>query len=111
VGSSAAKNTANNSDTIIKSLVNNFGKNPESSRNFTWYTTPAIKNGILQYCAKSSFEGFDKSNIITVNAQSSETKTNADKRVIHKVQLNNLKAGTEYVYRVGTGKGGFGHSR
>lgn len=44
---------------------------------------------------------------VTVKAQSNVTKTNTDKRVIHKVQLGKLTAGTEYVYRVGTGKGEF----
>jgi predicted phosphodiesterase len=103
VGSTAKKSAGE----ILRSVINNFGKDPQTTRNFTWYTSEAYKGGVLQYCENNAFSGFDKSNIITVNAQSHLTKTNADKRVTHKVQLSNLKAGTEYVYRVGTGKGEF----
>lgn len=82
------------------SVVNNFGKDPKTEHNFTWYTASSIKNGAVEYCPKDQFNGFDKTNIMKAYARNYETKTDADTRMIHKVELNNLKPGTEYVYRV-----------
>lgn len=99
--------TALTQTSLPKSLTNNFGKDPKISRNFTWYTSSSVKKGVLEYCAKNKFKGFDKANVIKVMDESYETKTYSDKREIHKVELNNLKPGIEYVYRVGDQIGGF----
>lgn len=82
--------------------MSNFGKDPGTGRNFTWITSSATKSGVIEYCAKDKFNGSDKNNIIKVAAKSYETKTDLDKRAIHKVELVDLKPGTEYVYRVGS---------
>lgn len=84
-----------------RSVINNLGEDPKTGRNFTWVTSVSVKNGVVEYCRQNEFKGFDKSNIVKAIAQSYETKTDSDKRTIHKVQLKNLLPGTEYVYRVG----------
>ncbi|HEY5587219.1 MAG TPA: metallophosphoesterase family protein [Ruminiclostridium sp.] len=99
--------TAITQNPLPKSIINNFGKDPRISRNFTWYTDTSIKKSILEYSVKDKFYGFDKTNIVRVTAQSHEVKTNSDKREIHKVELINLIPGTEYIYRVRNDKGGF----
>lgn len=82
------------------SVVNTFGKNPESQRNFAWISSPSNKSGIIEYCPKNEFKGFDSSNIIKTAAQSYSLKTDIDNRMVHKVALSGLKPGTEYIYRV-----------
>lgn len=93
--------------TAFKSITETFGEDPESGRNFTWITSAAVKTGVVQYCDKISFEGFDKPNVTEVTARSYITSTDADTRAVHKAQLGNLKPGTEYIYRVGDNAGGF----
>lgn len=91
----------------FKSITETFGKDPETGRNFTWITSVSVKTGTVQYCEKNSFKGFDKPNVTSVTARSYTTRTDADTRAIHKAQLENLKPGTEYIYRVGDNAGGF----
>lgn len=86
---------------LPESVVSTFGKNPETGRNFTWITPLDTKNGVVEYCVKDKFKGFDKVNIQSATAKSYKTNTDNDTRIIHKVELVNLKPGTEYVYRVG----------
>nr|WP_315019595.1 metallophosphoesterase family protein [uncultured Aminipila sp.] len=82
------------------SVINNFAKDPTTGRNFTWNTPLSNKTGVFEYCRKEEFQGFDSMNIIKVIAQSYETKTDKDTRMIHKVSLKNLEPGTEYTYRI-----------
>lgn len=88
-------------------VISNFGNDPTISRNFTWYTLASASTSIVEYCEKGLFKGFDKANIIKVTAQNYDVITNLDRRVIHKVELGNLKPGTEYIYRVGDAINGF----
>ena len=90
---------------IPKSIINTFGKDPATGRCFTWNTSTAVKNGVVEYCIQDEFKGFDKSNISRAAARSYEAKNDLDKRIIHKAELKNLKSGTEYVYRVGDAGG------
>lgn len=96
-----ASGAASAQTAIPKSIINTFGKDPTTGHCFTWNTSAAVKNGVVEYCVKDEFKGFDKSNIIRVAAWSYEVKNDLDKRMIHKAELKNLKCGTEYVYRVG----------
>ncbi|WP_027398616.1 purple acid phosphatase family protein [Anaerovorax odorimutans] len=82
------------------SVINNFGKNPATERNFTWNTPISNNKDVLEYCLKDEFHSFDDINIKKVTAKSYETKTDADNRVIHKISLKNLKPGAEYIYRI-----------
>jgi acid phosphatase type 7 len=94
-------------NTMPGSIVNNFGKDPKTERHFTWFTSTSSKTGVIEYCTRDTFHGFDKSNVIRVKARSYETKTDKDTRVIHKAEIKSLKPGTEYVYRVGSSLNGF----
>lgn len=94
-------------NTLPASIVNSFGKDPGTERNFAWFTSPTVKNSMIEYCAADRFAGFDKGNISRKVAYRYETKTDRDTRTIHKVELKNLKPGTEYVYRVGSKLGSF----
>ena len=82
------------------SVINNFGKDPATDRNFTWITSPSNKTGLIEYCPKSEFKKFSSSNITKAAATSYKVKTDTDNRMVHKVSLNKLKPGTEYIYRV-----------
>lgn len=82
------------------SVINNFGKDPATDRNFTWITSPSNKTGMIQYCPKNEFKNFNSSNIIKVTTTSYKVKTDTDSRMIHKVALSKLKPGTTYIYRV-----------
>jgi Predicted phosphohydrolases len=86
---------------VPKSIINTFGKDPETGHCFTWYTSAAEKNGFVEYCIKDKFDGFGRSNILRVKATSYVSKNDQDTRVIYKAELKNLKPGTVYVYRVG----------
>lgn len=83
-------------------ITNNFGKEAETSRNFTWSTEATIQTGLIQYCALDQFFGFDKDNIETVESQNYETQTDLYQSITHKVELVGLNPGTDYVYRVGS---------
>ncbi|HVI41327.1 MAG TPA: metallophosphoesterase family protein [Anaerovoracaceae bacterium] len=85
---------------ISISVINNFGEDPATERNFTWDTPPTIKTGLIEYCPRTKFKGFNSNNIIETPALSYESKTDAGSRMIHKISLDNLKPGTEYVYRI-----------
>lgn len=85
-----------------QSIISNFGKDPQTQRNFTWITSMAEKSGEIEFCAQDEFKSFGSGNIVRIKAKNYETKTDLDSRVIHKVELVNLRPGTEYVYRVGS---------
>jgi len=67
-------------------VINNFGKHPETERNFIWLTSSFVKTGVIEYCIKDEFNGFDKNNIVRVQAKSYETRTDLDTRMVHKVE-------------------------
>lgn len=90
-----------------KSVFMNFGKDAENSINFTWNTSVKVKTGVVEYCPKEIFNGFSRANIHKVTALNYEAKNDKDSRTIHKAELNKLKPGTEYVYRVGNGTDSF----
>ena len=85
-----------------QSVTSTFGRDAETAHNFTWVTSPDIKVGVIEFCEKAEFKGFDRNPIQSKEATSVVTKTDSDIRMIHKVELSNLKSGTQYVYRVGT---------
>ncbi len=85
-----------------QSITNTFGNDAATTHNFTWVTSPNIKVGVIEFCDKDEFTGFDQDNIQIKSASSVLTKTDSDTRMIHKVELENLKSGTQYFYRVGT---------
>lgn len=91
----------------FKGITETFGEEPETERNFTWITSAQVKTGVVQYCEKNGFGGFDRQNVTEVAARSYITRTDDDTRAVHKAQLENLKPGTEYIYRVGDNAGGF----
>lgn len=70
-------------------------------------TSAKIETGVVEYCETSSFQGFDKPNVIRVAARSYITNTDAEQRAVHKAQIENLKPGASYTYRIGSDKGGF----
>lgn len=82
------------------SVINNFGENPSTDRNFTWLSSASHKSGVIEYCPKNEFKGFDNTNIIKTAAQTYSIKTDIDNRMVHKVALSRLKPGTEYIYRI-----------
>ena len=84
-----------------QNITSTFGKEAKSEHNFTWVTNTGVEEGRIEYCERVEFKDFESENIIRVLANSYETKTNNDKRVIHKVELKNLKGNTDFVYRVG----------
>src|SRR5665647_532496 len=86
---------------IPQSITSTFGKEAETMHNFTWITSKDINNGVIEYCVKDEFTVFEQKNIQTAVALSYGTNTDTDARMIHKVELRNLKPGTDYVYRVG----------
>ena len=84
------------------SITTNFGEDPGTGCNFTWFTSKPVKTGFVEYCKRKDFVGFDKSNIVRVEAKSTARKTDIDNRTIYKAAVNHLLPGTEYVYRVGS---------
>lgn len=87
------------------SITNNFGTDPETGRNFTWFTSASVKTGFAEYCKRTDFIGFGKPNIVRLEAENHAVKTDLDSRTIHKATVNHLLPGTEYVYRVGSSGG------
>ncbi len=83
-------------------ITNNFGENSSSQHNFTWETSLEIKTGGIEYCLKDQFSGFEKSNISKIVSTNYLDYTDVGNREIHKVEVGNLQAGKEYVYRVGS---------
>jgi predicted phosphodiesterase len=93
--------TVNTPAEIPRSVLNSFGKNPETDRNFTWETLSVSKGGVIEFCEKDQFKDFKQNNVSKKTARSYSVKTNSDTRRVYKVELTNLKPGTRYVYRVG----------
>lgn len=85
------------------SVLNNFGQDPKTERNFTWNTQQSVKNGYIKYCPKDEFQNFSANNIIVTEAYSYPATNDTGIRMIHKVSLKNLKPGTEYVYQIENG--------
>lgn len=85
----------------LLSVINNFGADPKTERNFTWLTRQEINSGFIEYCPKNEFESFSADNIIITKGRSYASTNDTGVRMIHKVTLKNLKPGTEYIYRIG----------
>ena len=88
-----------------QNIVNNFGSNPKTDRNFTWITAKNAQPGFVEYCRLTDFTSFEADNILREPAITCLSDTNIGFRFIHKASLKNLQPGTEYVYRVGGGSG------
>ncbi|GAE09252.1 hypothetical protein JCM10914_5606 [Paenibacillus sp. JCM 10914] len=82
------------------------GEDPTSSRRFNWHTTPSIEQSVVELAKKSEFTTFDAPNVQKVSgtAELYHTLDLGSVRT-HKVTVDGLEPGTEYVYRVGDGQG------
>ena len=74
----------------------------QTSMSFNWMTIPGIKDSFIQYAKKDGFKGrFTErkgtSSIVAVTPGFNE-------RMSHKVTIDNLEPGADYVYRVGDGR-------
>lgn len=85
-------------------VVNQFGNDPATERNFAWQTPNTITSGQLEYCLKSGFTDFNKNKFSTAGAFSWSINTGEGLRMVHKVSVKNLKPGAEYIYRIRFGK-------
>lgn len=82
------------------SVINHFGEDPCTERNFAWETGKAIKTGQVEYAPKSGFKSFKSKSVTVAKASSHSTETDAGVRMVHKVSLSGLQPGTLYVYQV-----------
>ncbi|MBQ6983603.1 MAG: fibronectin type III domain-containing protein [Paludibacteraceae bacterium] len=104
-------------------LVATINGDPKSRMAFCWFTNEGVEQGVVQIVPKrnASARDFDKAkDLITVSATATTTvplhyaisssgilkaakidKNTAFRYVSHKALAENLKAGTEYTYRVG----------
>ena len=86
----------------VKDLVIHPGSN-ETMRRFTWYNTQETVGAKLQYALKSDYEkegGFTDKNSVIVEGKT-EVPVGNTKDLSCKAEIEGLKLGTEYVYRVG----------
>lgn len=94
----------------------NFGTNPATTQNFTYFTDRRVTDGCVEYVEK----GGNKNNPIRVNATNEiygTTKPLIDLGIWcqsgyvevgrHTVELSNLKADTTYEYRLGSSSKGY----
>lgn len=95
---------------IPQNITNSFSDDAKTERNFTWTTLSTELSSSIEYCIKSEFVGFGKNNIISIPVMGYTVKTVVDKRKIYKVNLIDLKPGTEYIYRIGNSNGYSTHS-
>ena len=80
--------------TQISNLVTTFIGDAKTSRGFSWSAEPAYDNMVVEYAPFGTvFENEKK--------QVSATYESYNNRLYYKADLKNLKAGTEYVYRIG----------
>jgi len=89
---------------LPESIVNNFGSDPITTRNFTWYTSAGASNERLEFCVKKDFVAFSNGNVSKTVARIIQEPA---KKTVYKVELTGLLPGTEYVYRVGSIQNGF----
>lgn len=96
-------------------LTVNFGKDPKSSKNFTWFTDRRVKGSTIQYVenivSTQDFHNMNKTEVNGSYQYFATTTPSIDVGVFaslmdieigkHTVSLNNLKADTNYSYRVG----------
>jgi hypothetical protein len=83
----AATSTVRVQGDIPQSVLNSFGNNPETGRNFTWETLNAAKESVIEFCEKDKFKGFDQNNISKKTARSYSAKMSSGARTIYKVCL------------------------
>ena len=53
-----------------QNIVNNFGSDPKTDRNFTWVTAKETQPGFVEYCKLTDFMSFEAANIIRAAAGS-----------------------------------------
>lgn len=98
-------------------LTVTFGENPQTDKNFVWFTSKAITGTDIQY---NEGEEFDASSAKTATGEFevyATTTANIDLGIFatlmhvelgrHTVELTGLKAGTVYSYRVGDAAKGY----
>lgn len=98
---------------IPSKLTVTFGEDASTQKRFSWLTDRRVTAGTIQYMEKSSGD-FDESKVTEVNGETviyGTTKGLIDvglyaqlgytEKARHTVELTGLKAGTEYLYRVG----------
>lgn len=82
------------------------GENPAVSRGFAWHTHPDVTETVVEAAEKAGFAGFDGPGVLRFRGASSLFTARGSGTVrVHKAEAGGLKPDTEYVYRVGDGRG------
>lgn len=90
----------------IFSITNTFGEDPMKERNFTWETIGTGEIGIIQYVEEKNYTDFNAKTITEQTAIQRESLMLGEMRTLYQVELQGLKPGTVYRYRLGV-KGSF----
>lgn len=98
-------------DRVPKSVVLTFTGDPRTSRGVTWYTGSTETASVMQLVKGKAAEEsvFEEGGAAMIQGTSSsvvtDTKT-GERQGVHHVEVTGLEPGTEYTYRIGTGKAG-----
>lgn len=87
-------------------LVATLKGDPGTSRAFTWYTADTAEAGLLQMAQGSDASLLESGQAKTIQAVDSVQPTEDGDRGVHKADVTGLSPGTEYIYRVGSGRDG-----
>ncbi|OXM84487.1 purple acid phosphatase family protein [Paenibacillus rigui] len=89
------------------SIVTSISGDPRTSRSFTWFTDDAAAGSVIQWIKGAAANGFEGGEAMEAAGSAAAIKTGEKTvRGVHKISLTGLTPGTEYTYRVGSGKPG-----
>ncbi|WNQ11923.1 phosphodiester glycosidase family protein [Paenibacillus aurantius] len=84
----------------------NMGDEASSSRHFAWHTHVDTLDTVVEVVKRSELASFDSGSVMRFTGTSSIFVSDQDGTVrVHKAKASGLAPDTEYVYRVGDGKG------
>ncbi|MDG5472542.1 metallophosphoesterase [Jeotgalibacillus sp. ET6] len=86
-----------------ENLVLSWQDSPKTTQSITWRTKPSINNTVVQLVKKEDQDGFNSSNLITVQGDSSLFADPIGEMRVHEAEAVDLEPGTVYRYRAGSG--------
>lgn len=91
-----------------KSIVTTWTEDPKTSRAFTWYTVSPDTGTVIELIEEDTGTlGATDSSMITIKGSRQTIDTgNQGMQAVHRVTVTDLKPGTTYHYRVGSGQEG-----
>lgn len=87
-----------------ENLTLTWEKDPKTTQNFTWRTSPQVKQTIVQIIDEDDEPDFTDNDMIEIKGTNHQFETDIGVMQIHKAIAQDLEPGETYKYRVGNGE-------